>query len=492
MSNNIRNKTRKSLYWNVSMKLPYEVFRFATSIIVARILEPKDFGIVSIATMLIYYSNTITNFGFNQALVQRKDLSERHINSVFTFDLAVSMFLASFFYIFAPSISDFFHSPESKDVIRVLSVIFVLTSLHDLPYTLLKRRIDFKTIAMVDTVKEISMSLLTVVLAIYGFRYWAIVFGQIIPLFFATIYLLGRVGLPRVSYHHASLKELFSFGFWSFINMQVYFFNTRIDRLIIGRVLTPSILGLYEKAKSLQQMPAESIGGNINTVLFSSFSRVQHNRGELTNMLRKGLMIVFALTFPIYLGFLAIAPHFILVLLGEKWRGMIVVLQILLIGGLFVSLTRFLFVCISGAGDFQRGIKRNILGACFLMGVSLFLVRFGIEAVAVGIVLSSIIDFYLAFDLARENFDFHWKDFLSCILPVLISSFMMFLAVEASLIFYFKEPTVLNLLGGVIVGVIAYCVPLLLIPSLLLDELRSSVYNDCGKVWMRVKFYLQP
>lgn len=489
MSNDVGQKTRKSLYWNVSLKLPYEVFRFATSIIVARILEPKDFGIVSIATMTIYYSNTITNFGFNQALVQRKDITDRHINSVFTFDLAISLCLASLFYVLAPSIAEFFNSPESKNVIKALSVVFVLTTLHDLPYTLLRRGIDFRTIALTDTVQEVSMSLLTLGLAVLGYRYWAIVFGHLIPLFFATVYLLIKVRMPRISYHHDSLKELFSFGFWSFINMQVYFFSTRIDRLIIGRVLTPSILGLYDKAKSLQQMPSEGIGVNITTVLFSSFSRAQHSRDELKNMLRKGLLIVSAINFPIYLGLYAVAPHFVLVLLGEKWRGMIPALQILSIAGLFISLERLLYVGISGAGDYRRGIKRGIFATCVFAVVSLLLVRFGIDAVAIGVVLSSIVGFYLMFDLAGENFDFHWRDLLSCTLPVLISALVMFSAVKAGIVLFFKEPTALNLLGAVTVGAVAYAVPLMFIPSALLNEIRGSVYSDCNKVWVRVKSF---
>ena len=188
----ISSKTKSSLYWNVALKIIYEVFRFATAIIVARILDPKDFGIVSIATMVIYYANSFTNFGFNQALVQRKDITEKHINSVFTFDLVISLAMGLLALLSSDAISRFFNSPESADVIRILSLVFILTTLHDLPYILLRREIEFKTISIVDMFREIGMSLLTLVLAYYGFSDWSIVWGHLVPLFLAAILLYSR------------------------------------------------------------------------------------------------------------------------------------------------------------------------------------------------------------------------------------------------------------------------------------------------------------
>lgn len=488
MSKDISKKTKNSLYWNVSLKIPYEVFRFVTSIIIARILEPKDFGVVSIATMAIYYSNTITSFGFNQALVQRKDITEKHINSVFTFDLTISIFLAGMFYFMAPAIASFFNSPESMNVIRVLSIVFVLTTLHDMPYTLLRRNINFKTISLIDTVKEIFMTLVTLSLAMLGFKYWAIVFGHLIPLFFVTFYLLYKVGWrPRISYHHASLKELFNFGIWSFINTQIYFFSTRMDRIIIGRALTPSILGIYDKAKSLSQMPSESIGTNINTVLFSSFSRSQQSAEELKNILRKALVITSAINFPIYLGLYVVAPHFVLVLLGEKWRQMIIPLQIMCIGGFFTSFNGLFSAFNFSTGNYQKHNIRVIIATCFLIAESIFLVRFGIEAVAAGVAIYSLIVFYLTYDIISKKFNILWKELIACISPTILACAIMFLVIKAYYTAFSEEITFINLFSVVIIGAMTYIISMVLIPTSILKNIRTSIYSDFEKGWTKFK-----
>lgn len=489
MTENIGQKTRNSLYWNLSLKIPYEFFRFATSIIVARILEPKDFGIVSIASMAIYYSNTITSLGFNQALVQRKEITEKHINSVFTFNLAISIILVCIFYLMAPVIASFFSSPESKNVIRVLSTVFILTTLHEIPYTLLRRDINFKTISLIDTTKEVSMTLITLALVMVGFKYWAIVLGHLIPLFFVMLYLLYRVGWrPRISYHHASLKELFNFGIWSFINTQIYFFSTRIDRLIIGRALTPAILGLYDKAKSLSQMPSESIGTNINTVLFSSFSRSQQGAEELKNILRKALVLISAINFPIYIGLYAVAPHFVLVLLGEKWRQMIAPLQILCIGGFFASFNGLFSAFNFGTENYRKHNIRVIIATCFLIAESIFLVRFGIEAVAAGVAIYSLIVFYLTYEIIREKFNMPWKELIACILPAILAGTIMFLVIKAYYIAFSKEFTFISLFSMVVIGALTYIISIVILPMAILDNIRTSIYNDFEKAWTKFKY----
>ena len=244
MGDDIGKKTRSSMYWNLSFKIPYEVFRFGISIVVARLLDPRDFGIVSIATMIIFYSNTLTNLGFKSALVQRKEITDEHISSVFTADLAISCVMACLFYFLAPLIAGFFHAPESIAVIRVMSLTFILTTFYDLPYTLFRRDLNFKVISLVDTAKEVLMSVITVVLAIYGFQYWSIVWGQLVALTLAALFLMVKARRkPRLSRNVAALKDLFNYGIWSFVRTQLAFFSGRMDRLIVGRYLGMSVLG---------------------------------------------------------------------------------------------------------------------------------------------------------------------------------------------------------------------------------------------------------
>jgi O-antigen/teichoic acid export membrane protein len=488
MSNDIGKKTRSSMYWNLSFKIPYEVFRFGVSIIVARLLDPKDFGIVSIATMIIFYSNTLTNLGFKSALVQRKEITDEHISSVFTADLTLSFFMACLFYFLAPAIAAFFHSPESVPVIRVMSLTFVITSFYDLPYTLFRRELNFKVITLVDTVKETFMSTITVVLAYLGFKYWSIVWGQLVPLTLAAIFLIVKIERkPALSFRYGALKDLFNYGIWSFVRSQLFFFSSRLDRLIVGRYLGPAVLGIYDKSKSLSQMPTESISSNINNVLYSSFSRIQDKKDELLNMLRKSIVLTSVINFPIFAGLFAIAPHFVPVVLGEKWNPMIIPLKIMCISGICASFSGLFLTAAVNIGNYRKYTIRLMIATGLLFILWLILVRWGIVAVALGAVVYALVTFFIGIGIVREKIPLLWRDFASCIVPALIGCVVMLLCVKSIYALFITRYTLINLMAIVLAGALTYAAVMLLIPGNALESLRSSLKRDLNAAWTKFK-----
>jgi O-antigen/teichoic acid export membrane protein len=488
MSDTIGKKTRSSMYWNLSFKIPYEAFRFGVSIIVARLLDPKDFGIVSIATMIIFYSNTLTNLGFKSALVQRKEITDEHISSVFTADLSLSLFMTGLFYFLAPAIAAFFHSPESIPVIRVMSLTFVITSFFDLPYTLFRRELNFKVITLVDTVKETCMSTITVILAYLGFKYWSIVWGQLVPLTLAALYLFVRIERrPTLSFRYGPLKDLFNYGAWSFVRSQLFFFSSRLDRLIVGRYLGPAVLGIYDKSKSLSQMPTESISSNINNILYSSFSRIQDKKNELVNMLRKSMVLTSVINFPIFAGLYAIAPHFVPVVLGEKWNPMIVPLKIMCISGMCASFSGLFLTAAVNVGNYRKYTVRLLIATGLLFILWLVLVRWGIVAVALGAVIYALVTFFIGIGIVREVIPLSWKDFAGCVVPSLIGCAVMLVCVESIYAFFITRYTLLNLVAIISAGALAYTAVMLKIPGSALESLRSSLKRDLNTAWTKVK-----
>ena len=130
---------KSNLYWNTLIRIPSQIVYFAISIIVARILMPRDYGILGIVMMLIGYANTFTNFGFNQAIVQKRIVDKKTLNSIFTLDFSISIIIAAGFFLIAGFIADFFRTPECAKAIRVLCPIFILTSFYGLPHAILRR-----------------------------------------------------------------------------------------------------------------------------------------------------------------------------------------------------------------------------------------------------------------------------------------------------------------------------------------------------------------
>ncbi|HET6465446.1 MAG TPA: lipopolysaccharide biosynthesis protein, partial [Nitrospiria bacterium] len=332
------SSTRSQLYWNTFISIPSQIISFVISILVARILDPKDFGIMGIVMMLIGFSNLLANFGFNQAVIQKGIHDKKLLSSIFTFNLAMSFGLTLVFFLLSGYMADFFKVPECKDVIKVMSPVFIIGSFAGIPNAILRRDMNFKAVSLIDFFQSFLMSIITLILAMKGFGYWALVYGQLIPSVVITITLyIVTQWVPIAYYNQSLMRSVFHFGMWNFINTQLGFVAQQTDKFIIGRWLGPAALGLYDKAKSVGEMPYNSLIININGVMFSSFSRLNNNKLELREQFKKSLTLLSFINFPIYLGLIIIAPYFVYVLLGDKWAPMIMSFEIILVSMLFKS-----------------------------------------------------------------------------------------------------------------------------------------------------------
>ncbi len=228
--------TRSQVYWNTLLKIPTQAAVFVVSVLVTRILMPADYGILGVAMMLIGYANLFTDFGFSAAIVQKQIRDDDTLRSIFTFNLAVSAALALAFSLSAGLIADFFKSAECRNVIVVMSSIFVITSFSAVPRAMLNRDLDFKTLSLIDTASAVVTSLLTLVLALAHYGYWALALGQLIPSILFTVYVCVRVRwTPVVAYRHSSMRQVLDFGFWNVLKTQLEFALGHVDKVFLGR-----------------------------------------------------------------------------------------------------------------------------------------------------------------------------------------------------------------------------------------------------------------
>lgn len=480
-------KTRSSLIWSTSSKIVYQVFRFAISIIIARILDPRDFGIMGIATMVIMYADNITSLGFNRALVHKKDINEKHINSVFTLNLTISICLTLLIVLLSSRIAGFFNILELGNVLLSLSCVFIISSFYQMPLTLMKRRMNFKVVALTDLFRGILQSLATLILTLLDFGYWALVIGFIISNIFGVIYIYIRVRwVPKIKYDHAAMKYIFNFGLWNFIRVQTLQINEHADKFIIGKFLGPVLLGFYEKAFSTVAMQKSSFMMQINSVMFSSFSRLQSETNDkMKKYLKKTISITSLVTFPINMGLVALGTHFVLVLLGDKWQPMIIPLKIFAIAFVFNNLTGLCASLNIGTGNYVKQTVRE--GACniLLICVCLLAVNYGIKFVALGVLLVYVLTFFMTFQLTRKNIHMNWAELIESILPATIGSLGMLAVVVLLKKTYFIEVNAANFILLSVIGGVTYLALIFSPKYQVLEEYRTSGINYIKNVFDR-------
>ncbi|MDL1974308.1 MAG: lipopolysaccharide biosynthesis protein [Deltaproteobacteria bacterium] len=481
------NKIKESLHYYTLLPLIYQVFRFVTAILLARILDPKDFGIIGLASIIVFYSNNLTNFGFSTALINKDEINSSETNSIFTVNLIISIFLTAIVIIFAPVIADFFAVSELSLALIAMSSIFIFTSFALVALTLLKRDMKFKTISKIELSTGVFQSILTLLLAYCGLGFWSMIIGLIASNFMnAALSLFLANWRPQIKIRVDALKKMLNYASWTFYEAQLRLLENYLDRLIIGKVLGPVNLGYYEKASGFALMPVESLVHKITGVMFSAFSRVKSDHEELLNYLEKTVVLVSIICFPIFAGFGVIADFFVPLLLGEKWNPMIPPLFFLLLAYSFYAIVSSVGVFNIASGSYKKQISARMLCLFFLIVLLLIYSKYGVTMVAAIIMGYQFLFLCVSNYIVSQRMGINYFLMVVWITPSIILTLIMTLTIILLKHFMFASITIGNMIMLILCGVVVY------ISLFFLFDFRSTRFlrDTVSPIWIKFSKYL--
>lgn len=376
------------LAWTGSLKWASQLVVWVGTLLVARLLTPEDFGLLGMAAVYTGLVQLVNDFGIGSAIVQRKELRASQVSGLGGVALVIGLLLFVLSAALSGPIAAFFRDPRVRLVVLALSVNFLLTSFGSISSSLLARDLRFRALAWIDGLRAVLTSVVTLVLAWMGFRYWSLVIGSVFSTFFAaTVAFWLRPFRPRWPRPFADIRSELHFG-WNLVVSRIAWYGySNADFAIVGRVLGTAALGAYNIGWTMASMPVEKISVMVMKVTPSVFARVQDDLPALrryVNRLTEGISVV---TFPAAIGLALVARDFVTVVLGDKWLPAVVPLQILAAFVTFRSVAA-LFPDVLQATDHTRlNVMLNVLGlmvlpACFLLGA-----RWGTTGVALAWVI---------------------------------------------------------------------------------------------------------
>ncbi|NMA66888.1 MAG: lipopolysaccharide biosynthesis protein [Clostridiaceae bacterium] len=330
MNDSIFNKAVAASKWSALAEISSKVISPLIFVILARLLTPNDYGVVAVAAIVISFSQVFWDVGLGKALIQREDQVEESANVVFWTNLVLGILIYVILYFSAEGIASLFKSTESIPVLRVQGIQIVLASLCSVQTALYQRDLNFRTLFWVRLITSALPGLASIPIAIMGYGYWALVGGTLLGSL-AQLLVLWKASSwrPRLSYDRDLARQLLGFGLWVMAEGLLAWFYVWVDSMIVGAYLGPNDLGLYRTGNSFVQMVFGLILSPLMPVLFSMFSRIQHD----IDLLRKGLLVVSKLitmiALPSGIGLLLVADPLADVLLGAKWIGVAQVIGIL-------------------------------------------------------------------------------------------------------------------------------------------------------------------
>ena len=429
--------------------------QFLVMIIMARLLTPKDYGLVGMVAIFIAVAQSLVDSGFSQALIRKQNRTETDNSTVFYFNIVVGVLLYFILFAIAPWVADFYDSPELTALMRVVCLSVVFNSLVVVQRALLTVNIDFKTQAKASLTAAIVSGVIGIGMAYFGFSYWAIVAQQLVNLGLNTLLLwIFAHWRPRWTYSWSSFRELFTFGSKLMVSGLLDVIYRNMYLLVIGKVFTASSLGHYTRAHQFAEFPSSNLTGIIQRVTYPVLCQIQNDDERLALIYRRFLRVSAFFIFPLLVGLSAVAEPFILLLLKEQWLFASTLLQIICFGMMWYPIHAINLNLLQVKGRSDLFLKLEVIKKIMAVIILCITVPMGLVAMCVGQIFSSIICLIINTHYTGKLIQVGFLRQMRDLLPTLLLSLTMWGVVY--FIISFLTGSLLQLITGICVGVVYY------------------------------------
>jgi teichuronic acid exporter len=442
------------LRWSVAGKFTTQVFSWASTLIVIRILTPEDYGLIAISMVIVKFGMMVTELGLGSAIVYSDDIDDHRLRQVFTLSASICTLLYLLIWAGADHAAIWYDNALLSVVIPIQSLQLLLSIALIIPAALMAKAMRFKERTMVEMVTAFSGTAATLVLALWGAGVWALVYGHLIAytvrVFLFNLFHRGFY-LPTLDF--SKFRAFGRYSFFNFVNRFLDFLYKKMDVLIIGRVLSIDVLGIYQVANNLAAMPLQKIGGVVNEVGLSAFSKVKKDPREVAYYFLSATTVACVISFPVFFGIAAVANELVPLVLGERWVESAIPLMILAMVVPVRVLLTVANILLDGIGRPEIG-TRNLLTACVLIPTGIFLgISYGLVGVCIGLVCAYLVHFSLALRRVLPLIHVSVRRYLKVVMIPLLASITMLLVVRALGTFASLPNDVLLLASEVLLGV---------------------------------------
>jgi len=421
-----KQKTVSGISWSILSQLTSQFFLLITSIILARLLTPNDFGLIGMITVLTGFANIFMNVGFSSALIQKEKITQEDLSSVFWFNIVCGILLTVIFIALSPLIAIFYEKEILSSLSILISFNFLLGSFNIVQRTILVKKVDFKTSFKVEIISIPVAGISAIILAYYGWGVWSIAVQSLLQSSINGILLwLYSSWRPSFIFKWESIRSLLKFSLNVFGNDTLNYWTRNIDNLLIGKFIGMGGLGIYSKAYGILMLPLTNVSQVIGRVLFPSLSLIKEDKIQVKRVFLKLSRVVALIAFPLMTGLFAISDVFVLTIFGPQWKEMIPLVNVFCILGISQSvgtLISHLYLS-QGRADlmFKIGtIIRIILILSIVIGL-----YWGVIGVAVSYTFGALTCGYFQYYYAGGLVNLRYKEVLNNLKEIFLAAVAM-------------------------------------------------------------------
>ena len=452
----LRKETAKGVAWSGIDKIANGGIQFLANIVLARLLTPKDFGLLAIIAIFVQISQTFIDSGFTNALIQKKDRTKTDYSTVFFFNFALSLGFYVILYFCAPLIAGFFENENLTVLTRVVGLNLIIGALVSVHKTRLTIQLRFKIQAVISLISSFVSAIAAIWMAHHGYGVWSLVALTIIniTLQVALIYMMIK-WRPSMLFSKTAFKSLFSYSSKLLGASLIHLLYRNIYPIIIGKKFSPVDLGYFNRADTLAMYTPYTVGSVISRVAFPIFSRIQDDNNRLRKAYSQYIVFASLFIFPILVGMIVLAKPLTLVILKEQWLPLIPMLQILCIDWMSDHICSINLNVLYVKGRSDLALRLEIVKKTLAIIIFFISLYWGIIGVCWGRVIYGIIAVYLNSYYTKRLIDISICQQLKDILIPLGQSLSMGVVV---VIFsnMIHVSLVSNLLYSILIGALSY------------------------------------
>lgn len=453
----------RGLKWQTVNAVGRQVLSFVIFAGLARLLDPTSFGLVGIVAVYMAFVAMIADQGMSASIIQREELSPGHLHTAFWFNLTLSIGLCSLTVLFAGPIEKLLGMPGLGSLLAACSLTLVINALSFIQTTLCYRHMDFRALALRNLLGSIIGGLVGVCLALGGAGVWSLIAQQVCGSFVATVFLwLASDYRPVLSFSLARLRELFGVSISVFLTSLLWFAASRVDQIVIGRVLGPAFLGFYVIAGKVPNLLRAVCHQPLSELALPALSRLQLDHERLCRALYKGMEINALVSFPIFIGLAAVAPTLVPLLFGEQWEPSVPMMQIVSLYVLLQGLAVYFHPALLAAKCTGAYLAINTVNAVGATLAAMLLLRISVLTMVLGFIVIGMISGAITLAVLKARIGLSLRRFCQPMLGPAVAAGVMFAGVTA-----LQQGAVMwrSLVLEVLTGVIIYGITIMVIAA---------------------------
>ena len=427
----LKEKTIRGFSWAFIDRFSNQIIQFAIGIILARLLTPREYGLVGMIAIFLAVSDTFIVTGFSEALIQKKNPDKNDYSTVFLVNIITGLTFYTILFFSAGLISDFFKEPLLEKILIVISLTIIINALGMVPRVPLVRNLNFKALTKISVIATSLSGLVAIILALQGFGVWSLVWRAIVMSLVTTI-MVNVISRPALGlyFNTKSFRELFGFGSKLLVSRLINELYLNLYYLLIGKFFSARDLGLYTRANGYKDLPSRTLSNVVQSVSFPALSKIQDDNQRLKKAFRRLIQVTMFLTFSIMFCLAGAAHNFIVGLIGYHWVEAVPYLQLLCFVGIFYPLSYLNLNLMTVKGRSDMNLKVEIIRKLIALPIVVFCLFYGIMAMIWGLIIASVINTYITLWWSGKLIAYPPKEQITDIIP------SFFIAISAGILVF--------------------------------------------------------